>query len=67
MAFLSSDVRDTADVAIHALSVISSLGVIGFLVKCSRTWTRLIDRVDELWYAYCTEKEIKFTPLLNKE
>lgn len=45
---------------IHSVSVLSNLGVLTLLVKEHKIWTRLKDRVNNMWFEYCQNHDIQF-------
>jgi hypothetical protein len=50
---------------LHGLTLAGMLFIIGILLHQHKVWTRMKDRVNNLWQEYCGEKDIPYVPLDN--
>jgi hypothetical protein len=49
----------------HGLSFGTTILILGILLRQHKIWTRVKDRLDELWAEYCKSKGIRFKPIEN--
>lgn len=50
---------------IHGVSLGLSILIVSILLKEHKVWTRMKDRVNQLWFDRCHSKGDRFVPLEN--
>lgn len=50
---------------LHGLTLAGILFIVTMLLNQHKVWTRMKDRMNDLWQAYCSEKQIPYVPLDN--
>jgi hypothetical protein len=50
---------------LHGLTFGGIMLIAGILLHQHKVWTRMKDRLNDLWQEYCSEKKIPYVPLDN--
>lgn len=48
---------------LHGVTLAATLAVLGVVLAQHRVWTRMKDRINDMWKEYCDSKKIRFTTL----
>ncbi len=57
--------ESVTSIAFHGLSFSTTLLILGIVLKQHKIWTRVKDRLDNLWADYCKAHNINYKPIEN--
>lgn len=53
----------TTLIALHGLTFAGVVTILAILLRQHRTWVRVKDRINQLWFRHCDDTGDRFTPL----
>jgi len=53
-------------IILDAIIAIANCGILTVLLKFAVDWSKVIERIDDLWAQYCSEHGIRFVPISRR-